>query len=110
MDRAVRLLAPKHAYAKFMAIESTQCIPNYPDKNVPTLLLYRAGELVTQVVGLDAEGWGGAKGFKAEKLEKSLMKRGMLERLVLAAESEDSILRDEEDEERSYRKTAIVFK
>ena len=26
------------------------CIPNYPDKNVPTLLIYRNGEMVGNLV------------------------------------------------------------
>jgi hypothetical protein len=30
-------------------IGSTECIPNYPDRNLPTLLLYRDDELLGQV-------------------------------------------------------------
>lgn len=36
----------------FVAIVSDQCIERYPDRNVPTLLLYRKGDLVSQIVGL----------------------------------------------------------
>lgn len=32
-----------------------QCIPNYPDKNLPTMLIYRNGELHRQIVGLRPE-------------------------------------------------------
>ena len=40
---------------KFVSIIGDQCIPNYPDKNLPTLLIYRAGELRRQIVGLRPE-------------------------------------------------------
>lgn len=32
-----------------------QCIPNYPDRNLPTLIIYRNGELHRQIVGLRPE-------------------------------------------------------
>jgi hypothetical protein len=38
------------------------CIANYPDKNIPTLLIYRKGGLIRQVIGLGAE--NGLKGMK----------------------------------------------
>lgn len=45
-------LAKKFGHVKFLKILFTDCIPNYPDKNVPTLLVYRDDELLRQFVGL----------------------------------------------------------
>ncbi|GMK55802.1 hypothetical protein CspeluHIS016_0208580 [Cutaneotrichosporon spelunceum] len=43
-------VAAAHPETKFLAIPAQLCIPNYPDKNVPTLLIYRNGEMMGQVV------------------------------------------------------------
>lgn len=43
-------VAVAHPSTKFLSIPSELCIPNYPDKNVPTLLIYRNGEMVGNVV------------------------------------------------------------
>lgn len=48
-------LASKYPNTKFVSIVGDHCIPNYPDKNLPTLLIYRAGELRRQIVGLRPE-------------------------------------------------------
>jgi len=48
-------LAAKHPATKFVSIVGSQCIPNYPDHNLPTLLIYRNGELRRQIVGLRPE-------------------------------------------------------
>lgn len=32
-----------------------QCIPNYPDRNLPTMIIYRNGELHRQIIGLRPE-------------------------------------------------------
>ena len=37
---------------KFLQIVASQCIEGYPERNVPTLLIYHDGELDCQVVGL----------------------------------------------------------
>lgn len=42
--------AAGHPSTKFLSIPAGLCIPNYPDKNVPTLLIYRNGEMVGNVV------------------------------------------------------------
>ncbi|EAL20139.1 hypothetical protein CNBF2160 [Cryptococcus deneoformans B-3501A] len=42
--------AAAHPSTKFLSIPAGLCIPNYPDKNVPTLLIYRNGEMVGNVV------------------------------------------------------------
>jgi hypothetical protein len=49
-------LASLYPSSKFVSIPSTHCIENYPDKNVPTMLVYRAGKMTGQIVGLSAMG------------------------------------------------------
>ena len=52
LARVVAPLAARHAATKFLQIKADACIENYPDRNVPTLLLYHDGVLQSQVVGL----------------------------------------------------------
>ena len=52
LARVVAPLAARHAAVKFLSIKADACIENYPDRNVPTLLLYHNGSLQGQVVGL----------------------------------------------------------
>lgn len=52
-------VAAAHPETKFLAIPAQLCIPNYPDKNVPTLLIYRNGDMMGQVVA-----GAGLKGMK----------------------------------------------
>ncbi|SGY14214.1 BQ5605_C010g06104 [Microbotryum silenes-dioicae] len=42
--------------SKFVKIVSDHCIENYPDKNCPTMIVYRNGEMMGQIVGLGAMG------------------------------------------------------
>lgn len=43
-------LASAHPETKFLSIPAGMCIANYPDKNVPTLLIYRNGDISGNVV------------------------------------------------------------
>lgn len=43
-------VAAAHPGTKFLAIPAQMCIANYPDRNVPTLLVYRNGDMVGNVV------------------------------------------------------------
>ncbi|KAL4335900.1 hypothetical protein GQ457_07G022780 [Hibiscus cannabinus] len=45
-------LAVKYPATKFVKIISTDCIPNYPDRNLPTLLVYNSGAVKANYVGL----------------------------------------------------------
>ena len=45
------LLASKFPATKFLKSIATSCIPNYPDKNLPTIFVYFEGDLKGQVVG-----------------------------------------------------------
>jgi hypothetical protein len=82
LARVLPRVAAAHAAAKFMAIKADACIEGYPDRNVPTLLLYHKGALQSQVVGL-AE-LGGARLLSERTVEWVLAKRG-----AVATELED---------------------
>lgn len=45
-------LAKKHPQTKFVKIISTECIPNYPDKNLPTVLIYKDTKCLQHLIGL----------------------------------------------------------
>lgn len=45
-------LAGKYPATKFVKIISTDCIPNYPDRNLPTLLVYNSGAVKANYAGL----------------------------------------------------------
>lgn len=44
-------LARKFPATKFLKSISTTCIPNWPDKNLPTLFIYHNGSMVKQIIG-----------------------------------------------------------
>ena len=45
-------LAKKYPQTKFVKIISTECIPSYPDKNVPTVLIYKDTKCLQHLIGL----------------------------------------------------------
>ncbi|KAM0746291.1 thioredoxin-like protein [Meredithblackwellia eburnea MCA 4105] len=47
-------MATLYPSTKFVKIVSDHCIENYPDRNCPTLLVYRGGKMMGQVVGMRA--------------------------------------------------------
>lgn len=49
-------LAKKYPATKFVKIISTDCIPNYPDHNLPTVLVYNNGAVKANYVGLHSFG------------------------------------------------------
>lgn len=55
-DRAhvhVRTLASRHPRTKFVSIVGDKCIPDLPDSRVPMFIVYRKGQIVTQITA-----WG----------------------------------------------------
>jgi hypothetical protein len=52
-------LAATHPKVKFCTILSVDAIPNFPDKHLPCVLVYRGGQMTKQLTGL--EPWGGKK-------------------------------------------------
>lgn len=51
INQHLNMLAQKFPATKFLKSISTTCIPNYPDKNLPTLFIYFEGEMKTQLIG-----------------------------------------------------------
>lgn len=73
-------LAAKYPASKFVSIVGDKCIPNYPDKNLPTMLIYRNGELHRQIIGLRPEIGLDGMNTKLEDIELLLLAVGVIER------------------------------
>eukprot|EP01137_Pigoraptor_chileana_P025479 Opistho-2@95037 len=69
-------LAKKFPATKFLKIYSTDCIPNYPDANLPTMLIYHNDKIVRQIVGLSTMG---GSSTKMEDVEWALAQLGAVE-------------------------------
>ncbi|GHJ86878.1 hypothetical protein NliqN6_3280 [Naganishia liquefaciens] len=76
LRQILNLLSPLHPLTRFLSIQGDQCIPNYPDKNIPTLLMYRNGDCLGQVVGLK----GGLR-TTAMDIERLLLGYKIIEKL-----------------------------
>ncbi|GAM28093.1 hypothetical protein SAMD00019534_112690, partial [Acytostelium subglobosum LB1] len=48
----LKVLAKKHRATKFVGIRSEEAIHNYPDRNLPTILVYYNSNIVSQMVTL----------------------------------------------------------
>ncbi|KAG2213389.1 hypothetical protein INT47_009062 [Mucor saturninus] len=59
MTRCLTELASQFKATKFVRIASDQCIPNFPDHNVPTILIYGDGDIKANLAG--AIQFGGMK-------------------------------------------------
>ena len=46
------MLAERYPATKFLRIVSTDCIPQYPDRNLPTVLVYKDTKCLQTLVGL----------------------------------------------------------
>ena len=68
-------LARKFCDVKFLQIESTECIPDYPDRNLPTLFVYRDDDLLAQCIGPAA--FGGPS-FGIDDVEWELSQAGIV--------------------------------
>ena len=71
----LRTLAAAHPATKFMRIISDQCIEGFPDSKVPTMFVYRGGEVVANIVGVATLG---GKRPTVEAVEWVLGKAGAL--------------------------------
>lgn len=104
-------LAQKYPSTRFVKIISTSCIPNYPDQNLPTLLLYHNRACVKHMIGLAQ--FGGqratpeqvalalntygpvcAEGGEDEAVQQQV--KGLVQRMLSQRE------RDEEDESSDF--------
>ena len=79
-------LAKKFPAVKFIKSISTTCIPNYPDKNLPTVFLYYEGELKGQITGPDE--FNGTK-LKQDDLERKLHRLGAVKSTLDSVNKED---------------------
>uniref|UniRef100_A0A7N0UA37 Phosducin domain-containing protein n=1 Tax=Kalanchoe fedtschenkoi TaxID=63787 RepID=A0A7N0UA37_KALFE len=83
-------LAKRYPATKFVKIISTECIPNYPDCNLPTLLVYNAGNVKANYVGMHNFG-----------------KRCAPEAVALVLCQSDPVLNDGHSRDDTSRKTVI---
>jgi hypothetical protein len=82
LDSILSDLAARFHQIKFVKIQATRCIPSkyfklkkdYPDKNVPTIILYHEENVVTQLVGSGAVG---GSGLSMEKMVHTLRSFGV---------------------------------
>ena len=65
-ERAVYELSIKFIHVKFICIQSTAAIENWPSKNLPTLFLYFDGKCRHQLVGLESVGGPGMNALRLE--------------------------------------------
>ena len=75
LDR-LSTLAQRFPTTKFLKIIGSNCIKDYPDRNIPTLLVHHNGECVKQLVGLGNYGAGRAQDLTAEDVEWTLLQIG----------------------------------
>jgi hypothetical protein len=54
LNQYMSQMAVKFPSTKFVKSISTVCIPNYPDKNVPTIFIYFEGQMKKQYIGQDS--------------------------------------------------------
>lgn len=51
INQFMNQLAERYPATKFIKAISTNCIPNYPDKNVPSIFIYYEGQIKKQIIG-----------------------------------------------------------
>ncbi|XP_004081472.1 phosducin-like protein 3 [Oryzias latipes] len=73
INQHLNMLARKFPQTKFLKSISTTCIPNYPDRNLPTIFVYFEGEMKAQFIGPLV--FGGMN-LKVEELEWRLSESG----------------------------------
>ncbi|KAJ3320489.1 hypothetical protein HDV06_005218 [Boothiomyces sp. JEL0866] len=96
MGAVLDRLAAKYKATKFVKIVADMCIPNYPDKNVPTLLIYGNGDLQKQIIGLSMFG-----GKNAENIEMILKGIGAISGDKKKDEDEEFVNDNKQKEEES---------
>lgn len=72
LNRHLAELAQMYRATKFAKIVSVECIHNYPDANLPTLLVYGQGDIKGQMLTLDRYGGMRTKRKQIEQYLKSL--------------------------------------
>lgn len=75
LEAILKRLAAKNKATKFLKIKADGCIENYPDRNVPTLIVYGEGDLKQNIIGT---GRFGGKGMSLENVEIALTQIGAI--------------------------------
>lgn len=75
LNQHIATLARKFPATKFIKSISNTCIPNYPDKNLPTFFIYKDGDMKSQLVG--GVTFGGMN-CTVDELEWMLHKQGAI--------------------------------
>ncbi|KAL2918245.1 Proteolipid protein 2 [Polyrhizophydium stewartii] len=97
-------LAERYKATKFCKIVADLCIPNYPDRNVPTILVYGEGDLKKQMIGMDYFGGAGATVASVETVLKTLgaVTSNQLTSTGRAGGGDDDDDRNNRDEDDNY--------
>ncbi|KAJ3127060.1 Phosducin-like protein 3 [Nowakowskiella sp. JEL0407] len=120
LSQHLSALSKTYPTVKFCICKADMCIENYPDKNVPTVLIYLGGKLTRQVIGL--EGITGRKAKSGqmgqlksdwdidcslEDVDRFLRNSGVLdfipvevEKKIKMGDSDDVDANDDEEEEK----------
>ncbi|TDL27659.1 thioredoxin-like protein [Rickenella mellea] len=69
----LRILAKRYPRTKFVSIIGNKCIPDYPDRHLPTFFIYRKGEIINQYTA-----WGADRDRKIEELEALFILSGAI--------------------------------
>ncbi|KAK0560465.1 Proteolipid protein 2 [Tilletia horrida] len=93
-------IAAKNPETKFVSIVGDKCIPNYPDRNLPTLLIYRNGDLHRQIIGLRPEIGLDGMNTKLADVELLLTAVGAIDRPDPRKASAFSTGRDNDEDDR----------
>ncbi|KAJ2068333.1 phosducin, partial [Coemansia sp. S142-1] len=91
-------LAQQYRATKFVKIISVECIHNYPDANLPTLLVYGKGDMRGQLVRLDK--FGGMR-TKRKDVEDYLKGLGAIDPALKRALPGEGAEDDSEDDDDS---------
>ncbi|XP_062389575.1 phosducin-like protein 3 [Sardina pilchardus] len=75
INQHLSALARKFPQTKFLKSISSTCIPNYPDRNLPTIFVYRDGDMKAQFIGPLV--FGGMN-LKVNELEWKLSESGAI--------------------------------
>ncbi|CEP17685.1 hypothetical protein [Parasitella parasitica] len=100
MNRCLNELALQFKATKFVRIVANMCIPNYPDQNLPTLLVYGDGDIKANLAG--AIQFGGMK-MTTKSLRTILAQYG-----AVPAEEKEDDNRNSESKRTIYQSTATA--
>jgi len=100
----IRALAARHPRTKFVSIVGDKCIPDYPDRHLPTLFVYRSGRIINQQTA-----WGSERERSLEELEALLILAGAIPLPDRLPTRGDGSRRDEDsDDEQSHRQRSFA--